>query len=99
MRWHDQNGTRRMAHHVFRDAPHQYMFETSQSVRRCNNQIDIVIFCERADIQDWRAFREDRLKFYASEVYRPHELPHFALGSFPSSLLQTGYVIQSSALT
>jgi hypothetical protein len=50
MRWHDQNGTRRMAHDMFRDAPDQYMFETGQSMSRCNDQIDIVVFGKGADI-------------------------------------------------
>ena len=86
-----------MAHDVFRDAPDQYMFETSQSMSRCNDQIDIVVFCKGADIQDGRAIRKRRLKFYAPEVYRPHQLSHLALGIFASNLLQGGNVVECSA--
>ena len=57
-----------MAHDMFRDAPDQYMFETRQSMSRCNDQIDIVVFGKGADIQDWRAIRKLRLKSYAPKV-------------------------------
>jgi hypothetical protein len=57
-----------------------------------------VIFCEGADVQHRRPFREDRIIFYASEVHRPDELAHFALGSFLGSLLQAGNIVDRSAL-
>ena len=76
-----------MSHDVLCDTPDQDMFETGQSVCRCNDQIDIVVFCKGADIQDRRAIRKRRLEFYASKLYRPHELSHLALGIFASSLL------------
>ena len=86
-----------MAHYSLRNATDQNMLETSQSMSRCNDQIDIVIFCKSADIRGWRAIRKRRLKFYAFEVYRAHELSHVALGSFASSLLQGGNVVDGSA--
>jgi hypothetical protein len=49
---HHQNGAGRMSHYLLRDAPDQDMFETSESMRRRDDQIDIVIFCEGADIND-----------------------------------------------
>jgi hypothetical protein len=97
MRWHDENGTQCVAHYFLRNAPDQNVLETSQSMSRCNDQIDIVIFCKSANIQGWRAIRKRRLKFYASEVYRPHELSHVALGIFASSLLQGGNVVDGGA--
>ena len=97
MRRHDQHRTRRMSDHVLRNAPDQYMFQTRQSMSRCNDQIDIVIFCKSTDIQYRRAFRKDRLKLDATEVYRLHKPSHFALGIFPGGLLQTGNVVDGSA--
>ena len=75
------------------------MLETGQPVRRGDDQIDVVLFCEGANIQRWRAIRKRRLKFYASKAYRPHELSHLALGIFASSLLQGGNVVEGSAFT
>src|SRR6516225_5338009 len=86
-----------MPHDFLCDAPDQYMLEPGQPVRRCDDQIDIVMFCKSADIQCRRAFRKRRRKFDASKVYRTHEISHFALGMFASSLLQAGNVIESGA--
>ncbi len=86
-----------MTHDLLRDAPNQYVSETSQPMCRRNDQIDMVIFCKSADIQHRRAFRENRLIFYVSETYLAHELSHFAFGSFPGSPLQAGDIVNSSA--
>ena len=99
MRWHDKNRTRRVADHPLRDAADQHMLETRQPVRGCNDQIDIVIFCKGADINNRRSIRKHRFKFDGSEVHGPHELGHFSLSSFPSSLLQAGNVVERGAFT
>src|SRR5450759_671974 len=98
MRWRDQNGTRRVSHYLLRDAPDQYMFQTGQPVRRGDDQIDIVLFRKGANIYGRRATGKDRVKFCASELYRPHKLSHLAVGIFAGSLLQGGNVIEGSAL-
>ena len=87
-----------MSHYLLSDTPNQNMRETGESMRGSNDQIDIVIFCKGADIQHRRAFRKDRFIFDGSEVHRSDELAHFALGSFPGSLLQAGNVVNSCAL-
>jgi hypothetical protein len=67
-------------------------------MRRCNDQIDVMVFCKVTDIQNWRGFGKNRLKFYFSNLYCPDKLPHLALGAFASSLLQPGNVIEGSTL-
>src|SRR5262249_5477941 len=57
-----------------------------------------MIFSKGADIQYWRAFSENRVMFHGSEIDGPDELSHFALGSFPSSLLQGVNIVNGSAL-
>ena len=73
------------------------MLETGQAVRRCNDKIDVAVFCKVTDIQDWRGLGKDDLKFYSSKLCRPDKLLHLALGFFASSLLQAGNVIQGRA--
>jgi hypothetical protein len=87
-----------VSHDVLRDAPDQDVFETRQPMRGRNDQVDIVIFCKGADINDRRSIRKRRFKFDGSEVHGPDELSHFALGSFPSSLLQAENIVDSCAL-
>ena len=88
-----------MPHHFLCYAPNHYMFEPGQAVRRCDDQVDIVMFCKRADIQCRRAFRKRRPEFDASELQRPNKLLHLALSRFQSSLLQAGNVVEGSAFS
>src|SRR6266545_2390354 len=93
VRWHNQNGARGMSHYLLCNAPDQHMFQTGEPVRRCNDQLDVVVFCKSADIQNRGAFSKDRLKFCAPKVYTAHNLSHLLLRIFASSLLQGANVI------
>jgi hypothetical protein len=72
-----------MAHDILRDAPDQYMFETSQSMSRRNDQIDVVVFCKSADIKTGEP-SVNTVSNFTPPVYRPHQLSHLALGIFAS---------------
>ena len=87
MRWNYQNRTGSISHHVFCNAPDYHVLPPGLPMRRGDDQIDILVSCKGANIQERRAIRTDRLKFYASEFYLPHKLSHLVLGIFASGLL------------
>ena len=87
-----------MSHDLLRNAPDQDMFQSCEAVRRRDDQIDAVIFCEVANVDDRRALGKDRFEFCASEVHCPDKFSHLALGIFTSGLLQPANVVDSRAL-
>ena len=86
-----------MSYHLLGDTPNQNMCEAGESVRCRNDEIDTVILCKGADINNRRPIRKYRCKFDGAEVHRSHKLAHFALSSFPSSFLQAGNIVKGSA--
>ncbi len=87
-----------MSHHTFRDTADQYMCESCPTMRRRNDQVDIVVFYKRADIQHRRAIGKNRLKFCAPEVNCAYQFPHLTLGTFASRLLQAPNVVERHAV-
>ena len=88
-----------MSYHLLRDASDEYMLQTGQSVRRCDNQVDVVIFCDVANVHDRRTLGKNCLKFCGSEVHRADKFLHLALGIFTSGLLQAANVVDGRAVT
>ena len=86
-----------MSHDFLCDAPDQYVFKTSQSMCRCNDQIDIVSFAKAQISMSRRAIRKRRLKFHASEFYRPHELRMWRSAFLRAAFCKARNVVEGGA--